>query len=519
MIGPSPSTVPKGTAVRISASPATAADECPPTPALTTATATATSSTAAVEAVEGWRAACQAVCTRSSSLGITRALTAPTPTAVSAKTVITREQQMFPSAPACVQRTSPGRMTTIQSDLTTSGRAESTLNVPQQQIDSSRTIDFSLGGMTSFHAAPQLTSSAITNSLSADENSLRASLSRRGLSVHAAPFQPRSVTELSTLSSTLEIPELGDLTSLRDVQLLQKESTGSIVTSSASVQQPGIRTTTLEFPRTPLARETPRLRLSVTLGACSGVAAVRSPSSSSIGVAGVASACGGESQQRSTPLYPLSPSFPNHQQQRPVPTTGPSVTSNSSGSIVCPPDVKDDTGSDNVRHLRVPFTDAEAMDEAAMLHLLRGSSDSSSGEEDDDDEDVVYMTQQQQQQQVFELATVLPTNFEVYHCAGGYWDLEGPRATTRRFLRRRPSSTASITINAHGAASSTCVPGNGVFTDRAGSAYADDDDDDDYDDDLWEMNSSAYADSLDEAQVEWIEEQLRAKENPEGFFF
>jgi hypothetical protein len=34
----------------------------------------------------------------------------------------------------------------------------------------------------------------------------------------------------------------------------------------------------------------------------------------------------------------------------------------------------------------------------------------------------------------------------------------------------------------------------------------------------WEMNSSAYADSLDEAQIQWIEEQLKATENPVGYF-
>ncbi|GET85645.1 hypothetical protein, conserved [Leishmania tarentolae] len=37
-------------------------------------------------------------------------------------------------------------------------------------------------------------------------------------------------------------------------------------------------------------------------------------------------------------------------------------------------------------------------------------------------------------------------------------------------------------------------------------------------DDEWEINSSAYADSLDEAQIQWIEEQLRATENPAGYF-
>ncbi|CAJ1005509.1 hypothetical protein Q4I28_000829 [Leishmania naiffi] len=37
-------------------------------------------------------------------------------------------------------------------------------------------------------------------------------------------------------------------------------------------------------------------------------------------------------------------------------------------------------------------------------------------------------------------------------------------------------------------------------------------------DNEWEMNSSAYADSLDEAQIQWIEEQLRATENPAGYF-
>ncbi|KAH9601775.1 hypothetical protein LSM04_007543 [Trypanosoma melophagium] len=516
MIGSSPSTSPKGAAARISSSPVSAAEECPPTRALTTFTATTT--TAAAGAVVGWRAASQAACASSSALGIARALTAPTPTAVSATTVITKERQMFPSAPACAQRASRGKTTSIRSDFTTSGRAESTFNVPQQRIDSSRVMGFSSEGVISAHGASRLTSCAITSSLSSGgEKSLRASLSRRGLSVHAAPFQPRSFTELSTLSSTLELPELGDLASFRDAPLQKKESTGSIVTSSASGQQQGIRATTMEFPRTPLARETPCLRLSIPLGASSGVAAIRSPSSSSLG-AGAGGVGGvGESMQRPTPLYPLSPGCPNnYQQQRPVPTSGPSVASNSSGSVVHPADVKDDTCSDNIRHIRVPFTDAEAMDEAAMLHLLRGSSsDSSGGEEDDDDEDVVYMTQQQQQQ-VFELATVLPTNFEVYHCAGGYWDLEGPRATTRRFIRQRTSSTASITVNAHSTASSACIPGNSVFTDRGGSVYADDDD---YDDDLWEMNSSAYADSLDEAQVEWIEEQLRAKENPDGFFF
>lgn len=35
----------------------------------------------------------------------------------------------------------------------------------------------------------------------------------------------------------------------------------------------------------------------------------------------------------------------------------------------------------------------------------------------------------------------------------------------------------------------------------------------------WEDDSDAYTESLDEDQIQWIEEQLRARSNPDDFFF
>jgi hypothetical protein len=35
----------------------------------------------------------------------------------------------------------------------------------------------------------------------------------------------------------------------------------------------------------------------------------------------------------------------------------------------------------------------------------------------------------------------------------------------------------------------------------------------------WEDDSAAYEDSLDSEQLEWLEEQLQARDNPENFFF
>ncbi|KEG06900.1 hypothetical protein DQ04_11711000 [Trypanosoma grayi] len=307
------------------------------------------------------------------------------------------------------------------------------------------------------------------------------------------------------------MPELSDPLSLREGQ----QRNCSSDSNAAALQSKGIRTPGLEFPRTPLAGEPACVRVSPPAGTSAGVVPVPASSSASFG--------GGDSIQWSTPLLPISPEFTNHheqqhhhhqqQQQRSVCCASLGAGTSGISSVLCPPDIRDEGGGDNVRHLRVPFTDAEAMDEAAMLHLLRGSSssdDDGNDNDDDDEEDAVYM-RQQQQPHMFDVATVLPTNLDVYHCAGGYWDLEGPRAATRRFLRRSTPSIASFTLTANGGSSSARVVGNGAATD----AGIDSDDDDD----LWEMNSSAYADSLDEAQVEWIEQQLHAKENPEGFFF
>ncbi|KAK7202050.1 hypothetical protein NESM_000273600 [Novymonas esmeraldas] len=127
---------------------------------------------------------------------------------------------------------------------------------------------------------------------------------------------------------------------------------------------------------------------------------------------------------------------------------------------------------------------------------------------------------------------------------GGYWHRPGPSSTSATSRRRhgggdaRGGIVAAVTANLGSGPSSRSAHATPTHRHRtfsascasvastmslidptqplaSGAAYerlgGDGDDE-------WEMNSSAYADSLDEAQIQWIEEQLRATENPVGFF-
>ncbi|EKF30323.1 hypothetical protein MOQ_005869 [Trypanosoma cruzi marinkellei] len=427
-----------------------------------------------------------------------------------------RGGQTFPSDPARVITDSMRKKGLTWSESSGMGALDDVVLAPQRHFAHSSVMSplsancLSVGFMrlTSEAAAVRTANSTVASGVNdgEDENKSRSSLSRRGLSVHAPPFQPRTPTALGALPSRIEVSELGDLLLGQNTQQQELSSSGDVAVGRPQSQK--ARTSGLEFPRTPLVIESAGVYVPTTLGSVTGGILPHASSAASF--------FGGDSLQLSSSLPPVSPSVSTRFQQRHVHHSSFNVAGGSSDTVFCLSDMKDENACDNVRHRRVPFTDAEAMDEAAMLHQLRGSSGSSSeiDDDDDDDDDAVCM-EQLQHLQTFDITTTLPKDGDACHYAGGFWDLEGPSAQTRRFLLRGTSSTASLALTAQSSGGSpACNAENDVVRDyRGGSGF------DVEDDDLWEMNSSAYADSLDDAQVEWIEQQLQAKENPDDFFF
>ncbi|EAN89879.1 hypothetical protein C3747_124g84 [Trypanosoma cruzi] len=462
-----------------------------------------------------WHAVPRAACCHCAASGAARALTAPTP-----KRIMTFHRrkggQTFPSDPARVMPDSMRKKGLTWSGSSGMGALDDVVLAPQGHFAHSSVMSPSSASclsagfvrLTSDAAAVPIVKSAVASGVNDgdDENNSRLSLSRRGLSVHAPPFQPRTPTALSALSSRIEVSELGDLLSGQNAQQQELSSSGDVAVGCLQSQR--VRTSGLEFPRTPLAIESAKVYVPTTIGSVAGGILPHASSAASF--------FGGDSLQLSSSLPPVSPSVSTRLQQRHVHHSSLNVAGGSSDTVFCLSDMKEENACDNVRHRRVPFTDAEAMDEAAMLHQLRGSSGSSSDvdDDDDDDDDAVCM-EQLQHLQTFDITTTLPKDVDVCHYAGGFWDLEGPSAQTRRFLLRGTSSTASLALTTHSSCGSpACNVENDVVRDcRGGNGFNDEDDD------LWEMNSSAYADSLDDAQVEWIEQQLQAKENPDDFFF
>lgn len=107
---------------------------------------------------------------------------------------------------------------------------------------------------------------------------------------------------------------------------------------------------------------------------------------------------------------------------------------------------------------------------------------------------------------------------------GGYWYLDhGGTHAAAAGLGAWPAAPTWAWFPGGGAADDYSLPPPPHPTGAGGGAppfdFLDEDGDmTDYEQ-YWEINSSAYEqDSLDEAQAEWIEDQLRATENPEGFF-
>ncbi|ESL08278.1 hypothetical protein TRSC58_04021 [Trypanosoma rangeli SC58] len=463
-----------------------------------------------------WQAVPRAACSRCPATGAARALTAPTPRR---KMTAHRRKEFhtFPSDPSRGPGLGLGTQTgSARNGLSAAARAAD--DVPPalrtQKAASSVVASSSAGCVSSGAARP--TSEAATvvavhcaaAAAGVKEDSgkkLRESLSRRGLSVHATPFCPRTTTALNVLSRA-ETSELGSFFSS---QHGQQPEVGSRQPWRTCAPAP-------EFPRTPLASELTGVRLSITSGNVANATLLQ--------VSSVASFGGGDSLQLSTPLPSPLPAtttmhMPQVQQQQHVLHYAFRVGGSSSDTLFSPSDMREESLDNDVRHRRVPFTDAEAMDEAAMLHLLRGSSSSSSvayhDDGDDDDDDAVCM-EQLPHLLTLDAAAALQTGLDADHYAGGFWDLEGPSAATRRFLHRGTSSTASLALTTRSSGGSPTGPlRNGAARCWSGANGFNNDGDDD----LWEMNSSAYADSLDDAQVEWIEQQLRAKENPDDFFF
>lgn len=434
-----------------------------------------------------------------------RALTAPTPTAA---TVIKKEPHGFPTAPV---RASTAHTSSVLGEFLAAKTTAS--STPAAPLDKSVT-------RSAAAVADVVVKDATTGDSSNGLDASRASMSRRGLSVHAAPFKPRHLTDTKALSSTIEVFDSMDFRSIQD-ERQQRLATGSssVFSQRATYHQltpqgGGVWSTGLEFPLTPAAAEGVQVRLaSPPTDSAGRVATVVTTSSVDLR--------GGDPLNYSAPLLPVFLNTAKHRQQQQqwaslYSSYNCGGSSNERDTHL--PDDNGDNASDNIRHRRVAFTDAEAMDEDVMLDMLRCSSSSDDVDDcnEDDEDDTVYMDHYQQQY-MFDLAQAHSTDLDVYSCAGGYWDLRGPHAATRRFLHRGGnSSTASLTLTAlSDRASPIFVSGGGVVADRGGGGgefY------DEVNDDFWEMNSSAYTDSLDEVQVEWIEQQLHAKENPDGFF-
>ncbi|RNF20267.1 uncharacterized protein Tco025E_03839 [Trypanosoma conorhini] len=473
-----------------------------------------------------WQAVPRAACSLRPAAGVARALTAPTPTR-KAPPHRTKGLHTFPSEPAQVGLGAAAQTGWARNELSAAARAaDDVLPAPRPReaassvaVASSSAACGSPAGVRPTSAAATVLAAAAAAAAAAgvSEDSAetsRASLSRRGLSVHATPFRPRAATALSRLTSGAEASEVG---SLFPPQHAQPPEVGGRQPRPAHTPAP-------EFPRTPLASELTGVRLSTSSGNIAFVTVPHVSSTASFG--------GGDSLQMSTSLLSPSPAAttlhrPQQQQQQQqlhLLRNALRVGGSSSDTIFSPSDLREESFSDDVRHRRVPFTDAEAMDEAVMLHLLRGSSGSSSSvadhdhnddenDDDDDDDDDAVCVEQLQHLPTPDAAATLQTDLDANHYAGGFWDLEGPSAATRRFLHRVASSTASLALTTRSGRGSPAGPRERGAAGRRSGFNADSSDD------LWEMNSSAYADSLDDAQVEWIEQQLRAKENPDDFFF
>lgn len=319
-----------------------------------------------------------------------------------------------------------------------------------------------------------------------DREVLRTEMSRKGLSVHAAPFLPLSRTAPQS-------PALAQATCEHGVPLFPCEGSkryiDSIV-SPCSVEDVRAQSHSLEFPCTPLV-----LRGGMVYhppGFRGGGALATSESCLSPDTPKV----GSTSSIIPASVKPVtsSPTFDTLRCQQCV-QCGDGKDDSVEDIPYTTEGVEDSCEGDGIRHLRIPFTDAEAQDEAKMLHMLQMS---------EEEEDAASVGQEWQEC-IFGSSNAGASNVELFHCAGGYWDVNGPSVATRRLLRHRMPSSSSLNIDAQGDEFSSVLASQSEYSaDHGHFAY-------DNDDGSWEMSSSAYADSLDDEQLEWIEQHLRAK--------
>lgn len=201
------------------------------------------------------------------------------------------------------------------------------------------------------------------------------------------------------------------------------------------------------------------------------------------------------------------------------------------------------TDGDNVRHTRVTMSDRIAQNEKLLIELLAKDEDEEDelilnhgcshpsavprvGSVDAEADDLV--------QDEWDVHSTASTASHIWQdrTLGGYWSLSRPRPVTR-LLSRNGSSVQNLSSSyqedtpqhrqqTRTSQGSRPVPGMTVSMLLPVPRSPDLDDllEGDYCyEDEWEVNSSAYADSLDEAEVQWIEDQLRVSEHPSHDFY
>ncbi|KPA75510.1 hypothetical protein ABB37_08407 [Leptomonas pyrrhocoris] len=227
------------------------------------------------------------------------------------------------------------------------------------------------------------------------------------------------------------------------------------------------------------------------------------------------------------------------------------------------PTMPRESDADRVRHNRVAVSDVAAKDETTLLDTLFADAEADVIEDDESEVDIddgvssggggggaavvtgdwrpaypagasphasphspdaythSYTRLSQQQQQQHGSASSPPFSQAASRSGttfgGGYWYHSGSGAGTgaarlRFSSDRRLHRTVSLSCASVASSTVSLLDPKQPPAEQGAAAY------DGVEDEEWEVNSSAYADSLDEAQIQWIEEQLQATENPMGFF-
>lgn len=234
--------------------------------------------------------------------------------------------------------------------------------------------------------------------------------------------------------------------------------------------------------------------------------------------------------------------------------TSSSLLFQSASYVGFSPPMQGESDLDRVRHNRVAVSDMAAKNETTLVDTLFADAEADVVEDDESEMDLddgrgstagsdvwpaypmgssphagvsspdsVTRAYVKQQQRFFASSPTVTGAGPSF--GGGYWYQPGsgagqrhqPGGNTANRARFSPDNGVHRTISTSCAsvASSTMslLDPRQPPADRGAAAY-----DAGEDEEEWEMNSSAYADSLDEAQILWIEEQLKATENPVGFF-